>query len=82
MYNIEFSKLAEKQLSKLERGLQERVVATLGRIRIRPYLFVIKLVGSPYFRLRAGDYRLILNIKDDQLIILVIELGHRSVIYK
>jgi len=51
---------------------------TLERIRIRPYPYVKKLVGSPYFRLRVGDYRVILDIKENELIIHVLELGHRK----
>jgi mRNA interferase RelE/StbE len=81
MYEIEFSISAEKDFFKLEKVIQERIVAVLERIRINPYPHVKKLVGSPYFRLRVGDYRVILNIKDQQLYILVVEVGHRKNIY-
>ena len=82
MYNIEFSKTSEKQFDKLEKNIQKRVVSTLERCRIRPYAYVKKLVDCPYYRLRVGDYRVIMNIKDDELRILVIEIGHRKNIYK
>ena len=82
MYFIEFSQTAEKQFYKLDRSVQARIISTLERIRIRPYPHVKKLVGSPYFRLRVGEYRVILDIKEDKLIIFVIELGHRRNIYK
>lgn len=82
MYNIEFSETAWKQLCKLERNVQIRIIAALERIRIRPYPHVRKLVESLYFRLRVGDYRLILDIQRDKLIIFVIEVGHRKDIYK
>lgn len=82
MYKIELSKIAEKQLYKLGKEIQERIIVTLERIRVRPHAFVVKLVGSPYFRLRAGDYRVILDIQENRLIIFVIELGHRRNIYK
>lgn len=81
MYSIEFSKTAEKQLYKLEREVQIRIISSLERIRIRPQAYVLKLVGNPYFRLRVGDYRIILDIKEDKLIIFVIEVGHRKNIY-
>ena len=81
MYNIEFSKTAEKQFYKLEREVQSRIISALERIKIRPYNHVKKLVGSPYFRLRAGDYRIILNIQETKLIIFIIEVGHRKNIY-
>ena len=82
MYQIEFSKLAESQLNKLEQNMQERIIDVLERIKIRPHHFVNRLVGSPYYRLRVGDYRIILDIKQDKTIIFVIELGHRKNIYK
>jgi mRNA interferase RelE/StbE len=82
MYNIEFSKTSEKELYKLERQVQLRIISNLERIRVRPYHFVKRLVESPYFRLRVGDYRVILDIEDDRLLVLVIEIGHRSAIYK
>ena len=82
MFEIEFSMSAEKQLSKLEKQIQIRIISTLERIRIRPYPYVKRLIGSAYFRLRVGDYRVILDIIEDRLIIYVIELGHRSEIYK
>ena len=82
MYSVEFSKTAEKQLYKLEKNVQVRIISTLERIRVRPYPHVKKLVSSPYFRLRVGEYRVILDIKEDKLIIFVIEIGHRRNIYK
>jgi len=82
MYKVLFSQKAEKQLDKLERKTAERVALTLERIIIRPQAYVKRLVGCPYYSLRVGDYRLILDIKDDKLIIFVIELGHRKNIYK
>ena len=82
MFEIEFSETAEKQLCKLEKEIQIRIVSTLDRVRVRPYPFVKKLVGSPYFRLRVGDYRVILDIKEDKLLIYVVEVGHRKNIYQ
>jgi|TARA_B100002003_G_C13998977_1_gene482326 mRNA interferase RelE/StbE len=82
MYSIEFSKIAEKQFDKLEKSIQIRIVSRLERCRIRPYAYVKKLVASPYFSLRVGDYRVILNIIENKLIIFVIQLGHRRDIYQ
>jgi len=81
-YEVIFSEVSYKQLCKLEKETQERIIKTLKRCRIRPYPHVRKLVGSRYFRLRAGDYRVILDILENKLIIHVIEVGHRKEIYK
>ena len=81
MYSIIFNPFAEKQLKKLDNNLQRRILDVLNRIRIRPHHFVKRLIGSPYFRLRVGDYRIILDIQNDKLVIVVVELGHRKNIY-
>ena len=81
MYSIIFNPFAEKQLKKLENNLQRRILDVLNRIRIRPHHFVKRLIGSPYFRLRVGEYRVILDIQNDKLVIVVVELGHRKNIY-
>jgi len=82
MYDIEFSKNAQKQFYKLERSVQLRIISTIERIRIRPYPHVKKLIGGPYFRLRVGEYRVILDIKKNKLMIFIIEVGHRRKVYK
>ena len=82
MYSIKFTENSERELKKLERNSQERIVKVLERIRIRPEDFVEKLVGETGFKLRVGDYRVILDIDNKELIVLVIKIGHRKNIYK
>lgn len=82
MYSVEFSNKAEKQFDKLEDFVKMRIIGSLEKIRIRPFHFVKKKQGTPYSILRVGDYRVILDIKQQKLLILVIELGHRRNIYK
>ena len=81
-YEIIFSDKAFKQLKKLEKKIQERIIVTLERIRIRPESYVTKLIGDPGYKLRVGDYRIILDIEKKRLLILVIKIGHRKKIYK
>ena len=81
MYEILFHKNAQKQIEKLPKDMQIRVFSVLDRIKISPHSHVKKLVNTPYFRLRVGDYRVILDIQADKLIIFVVELGHRKNIY-
>ena len=78
MYEIILSDKAKKQLSKLDKIIQVRIGSVFERIKVRPHHFVKNLVGSPYFRLRVGDYRVILDIKNNELLILVVEIGHRK----
>jgi len=82
LYEIIFSQKAKKQLFKLEKNTQERIIAVLERIRIRPETYITKLIGDPGYKLRVGDYRLIMDIDNNNLLILVIKVGHRKDIYK
>ena len=81
-YGIIFSDRALKQLKKLEKNVQERIISTLERIKIRPQAHVTKLVGDLGYRLRVGDHRVILDIDEGNLIILIIKIGYRKKIYK
>jgi mRNA interferase RelE/StbE len=81
MYSVEFSQNAEKQLLKLEYSIQERVINVLERIRERPYHFVKRKEGTPYFICRIGEHRAVLDIKNEQFKIFVVEVGHRKNIY-
>ena len=81
MYEIIVSDKAKKQLSKLPQDIRDRIGIALERIRIRPQHFVLRLVGSPYYRLRVGNYRVILDIINEKLVIMIIEIGHRKNIY-
>jgi mRNA interferase RelE/StbE len=82
MYEVIFSDASLRQLKKLEKETQRRIIAVIERIRIRPEEHVKKLVGDPYFRLRVGDYRVIMDLQQEKCIILIIEIGHRKNIYK
>lgn len=82
MYQIILSQNAKKFLKKLNKEFKQRIIISLERCRIRPYAHVKKLVGSPHFRLRTGDYRILMSIYENQLKILVIKINHRKRIYK
>ncbi len=81
IYSVIFSDNALRQFKKLERKVQERINTALDRIRIRPYTYVIKLVGKPGYKVRVGDYRIIMDIEQQRLLILVIKVGHRRNVY-
>lgn len=82
MYSILLSRIADKQLKKLDKKTQTKILSAIKRCRIRPYVHVRRLVESPHFRLRVGDYRVIMSIRENKLLILVIEIKHRKKVYK
>ena len=80
MYEIIISERAFKEIGKLEKPIQKRIINALERIRFRPEAYLTKLVGDSGYRLRAGDYRIIIDINRNRL--LVLKIGHRKNIYK
>jgi mRNA interferase RelE/StbE len=80
-YSVIFSDKARQHIKKLEREDQERIISALERIRIRPGAYVTKLVGDPGYKLRVGDYRIIMDINNYELQILVLKVWHRKNIY-
>lgn len=81
MYSVEFTKTGQKQFDKLPKDVQIRILGVLERIRLRPFYFIKRKAGTPYFIMRAGDYRAVLDIKTENLAIYVVEVGHRKNIY-
>jgi mRNA interferase RelE/StbE len=81
LYEIIFSLKAKKQFLKPEKTIKERIISSLERIRIRPETYVTKLVGDHAYKLRVGDYRIMLDIDKNNLLILLIKVGLRKNIY-
>ncbi|MAF34252.1 cytotoxic translational repressor of toxin-antitoxin stability system [Candidatus Woesearchaeota archaeon] len=82
MYEIIIVPIAKKQIDKLPKETKERILSALERIRVRPHAFVEKLVNEQGYKFRVGDYRILLDIIERELVILVVKVGHRRNIYK
>ena len=75
---------AEKQLDKLPKSVRVRVLDKLEELRQDPRPHgAIKLIGADdLWRIRIGDYRVVYEIQDERLIVLVLRVAHRKDIYK
>ena len=80
-FEIVWSDSAVRQLRRLERVVARRIFERVGELRIKPSRNVKRIVNSPYFRLRVGDYRVILDIRAAVLRVLVLKVGHRKSVY-
>jgi len=81
---IEITKSAKKDLSALEQNDRERILRTIFRFREQPENADIKkLKGKPVrWRLRAGDFRIILEMNPSEDIVYVLRIGHRKEVYR
>ena len=81
-FQIIWSEPAAKQLKKLDNSVAKRIFNKVSELENNPYRNVKKLVNFPYFRLRIGEYRVIINIEKSELQILILKVGNRKNIYK
>ena len=81
-YEIIWSIFAVKQLKSLDRSIAKRIYEKVDALSINPERYVEKLVRYPYYRLRVGDYRVILDIKHKSVRILILKVSHRSTVYE
>lgn len=85
MYKIVFKKEAAKSLNKLPRNLARTIREKLEAIAVNPYADhpnALKLQGREGYRLRIGDWRVIYEIQNEQLIILVLRIAPRGEVYR
>jgi len=86
-WTVEISDLAEKQLRRLDRPVQKRLLDWLDdRLEgcKNPRHFGEALRGdlSGLWRYRVGDYRIICQLHDDRLVVLTLAIGHRREVYR
>ena len=87
-WTIKFTESAVRQLKKLDRSVAIKIVDYLDeRVAFLedPRSVGKKLSGprlGAYWRYRIGDVRVICDVQDLQLIVLVLELGHRKEVYR
>lgn len=87
MWRIELTRTAERQILKLDRTAQ---IAIQGFLRDRlsiaenPRQWGKPLQGEKrgLWRYRVGDYRLICEIQDDRIKVVVLEIGNRKDVYR
>ena len=83
MYKIIIEKKAAEFFKKLERINQERIGKKIEQLKNNPKLgvpYTANLAGL--WKLRIGDFRLIYQIKNLELIIVILKIGHRKNVYE
>ncbi|WP_321277465.1 type II toxin-antitoxin system RelE/ParE family toxin [Thiomicrorhabdus indica] len=83
-YNIVFDDKVIKDLKAIDTPWQKKILRAIQeKLSENPFIGK-KLVGdlSSFYRLRVGDYRVIYEIVEDELIIVVIKIRHRKSVYR
>jgi mRNA interferase RelE/StbE len=84
VWKVKFEKRAEKKFGKLDKPIQKRISSFIkDRLVKDPKKYSTLLVGNKdnISRARVGNYRILLQIKDKALIIILIDIEHCSKVY-
>lgn len=82
-YAVTILRSAQKQLAKVDSQSRSRIASALHALAENPRPpDCKKLVGRPAWRIRVGTYRVIYEIQDKELIVLVVTIGHRREVYQ
>lgn len=84
-YTVSFTSAARRDLKRLPIGVQHRIVAAAEGLTTDPRPGGVKVLKGSlrgYYRLRLGDYRIICEVRDRDLLILIVRLGNRRDIYE
>ena len=81
-FEVRWTESSFKKLQKIERLAQKWIVGKLDEAAPDPFVIAKKLSGVNLYSIRAGEYRMIVSIEKQKMVVLVIDVGHRSKIYR
>ena len=82
-FSLSFKKSVAKDLRNISNKDVKRILKSIELLCENPRADgCIKLSGQERYRVRQGVYRIVYEIQDTELIILVVKIAHRSVVYK
>lgn len=80
-WNVLWSSRSIRQLRKLDKKQARKIRDAVIEIMDNPFTAVRKLSDSAFFRMRVGNYRIIMDLQQGTMIIFVVEVDHRRRIY-
>ena len=80
-YSVEWHSKVRKFLRKLPKNISERVILKVKEVQGDPFRYLEHYEGKDYYKLRVGDYRLLIDVDFKNKVLLVQVIGHRSNIY-
>lgn len=83
-YEITYARSALKSLRKIERGTAQRIIRAIDSLATdpRPQGCTRIKGGAGELRIRVGDYRVVYEVIDAEVVILVLNIGHRREVYR
>ncbi|WP_420174367.1 type II toxin-antitoxin system RelE family toxin [Luteococcus sp. OSA5] len=84
LYTISYVPSAAKTIRKLDKATARRLLEAIDGLAVDPCPpGCIQLKGGRgELRIRVGDYRVVYDVQDDELVVLVLRVGHRREVYR
>ena len=82
-YRIALKPAAQRQIRKLPRRAQLRVIARIERLAADPYPSGVRKLKAEtsLFRVRDGNYRIVYTVQEERLVVLIVRIGDRRDAY-
>ncbi len=83
-YEIRYVPSAAKAIRKLDKATARRLINAIGELARdpRPPGCIQLKGGNGELRIRVGNYRVVYDVQDDELLVLVVQVGHRREVYR
>jgi len=83
-YTIEVAPTAERQIKALPKSIRTQIGRRIDKLAADPRPHgVEKIAGEEnLYRIRSGDYRILYEINDQELLVLVVKIGDRKEVYR
>lgn len=82
-YTVTVLRAAQKVVDDLDKTTCQRILDALKKLSANPRPpGCEKMQGEPGWRIRVGKYRIVYEIIDERLVVLVVRIGHRREVYK
>ncbi len=82
IWQVVWSEKSVKQLEKIDKKDAQRIYDHVLGCANDPFRTAVRLTGSSFFRLRIGNYRVIMDLQQSKLVVFVVEVDLRKRIYK
>ena len=85
-YRVEFVKSARKEFERLPVKVRAKITEALNLLSQNPYSELLKVKklkqADKLYRFRLGDYRVLYEVRNERLVVIVIKIGHRRDVYR
>jgi len=82
-WRLTFRPSAQRQIEALDTPIRRRIQTALLRLAVAPRDSAgVKAMTDGHYRLRVGDWRVVYALRDEELVVLVLRVGHRREVYR